>query len=287
MKKKPITDSLALQIGKNLQKLREKNNLSAQEFCERVGITRIQSLYEYEKGLRIPKTRTLYNVAVQFGLSVDSLLGTDDHVQVVSTSEDIAKSVYEWEEEIRSSSSGVVGLRKVVLPFFSRIHRTEFSNMVLEEQRGNPNVEGFLESWKKRVELFESGSYVSKEICYLPTVMEYCQGRGKCAGIPLEERVSQLELVIKRLQDYPETLEIRVLETPAKVSFVLYGKRLILNGETSFFVSKNPGLVKAFNQEFTNLWERCLFKDREELTGFLEGLTSQLRAGRIPTYNLP
>jgi transcriptional regulator with XRE-family HTH domain len=275
---------MALEIGKNIKRVREKNGLSAQEFCKKVGITRIQSLYEYEKGLRIPKARTLYNISLQFGISMDSLFGTEEYVQVVSTSEDIARSVYEWEEEIRGSSSGVVGLRKVVLPFFSRIHRTEFSNMVLEEQRGNPNVEGFLKSWKKRVELFESGGYVSHEICYLPTIMDYCQGKGKCNGIPLEERVSQLELVIKRLRDYPETLEVRVLEEPAKVSFVLYGKRLILNGETSFFISKNPGLVKAFHQEFALLWERCLFKEREELINFLKGLASDLRVGRIPTF---
>jgi transcriptional regulator with XRE-family HTH domain len=275
-------DPLAEKIGKNLKDFREKSGLSAQEFCKRVGITRIQSLYEYEKGHKLPKARTLYNISVQFGLSIDSLFDTEEHVQVVSTSEDIARSVYEWEEEIRGSSSGVVGLRKVVLPFFSRIHRTEFSNIVLEEQRGNPNVEGFLESWRKRVDLFESGGYVSQEICYLPTIMDYCQGRGKCQGIPLEERVSQLELVISRLQEHPNTLEIRVLEEPAKVSFVLYGKRLILNGETSFFISKNPRLVRAFQEEFNLLWDRCLFKGREELIKFLEGLAAPLREGKLP-----
>ncbi|HHT9132318.1 MAG TPA: hypothetical protein ACFYED_07510, partial [Candidatus Tripitaka californicus] len=132
-----------------------------------------------------------------------------------------------------------------------------------------------------------SGSYVSQEICYLPAIMDYCQGKGKCRSIPLEERVSQLELVIDRLQDYPGALEIRVLENPAKISFVLYGKRLILNGEASFFISRNPGLVKTFHQEFALLWERCLFKDRGELTGFLAGLAAQLRAGKTPVYNLP
>ncbi|MEK7241680.1 MAG: helix-turn-helix transcriptional regulator [Planctomycetota bacterium] len=287
MREKLSIDPLALQIGKNLKKLREKSNLSAQEFCKRVGITRIQSLYEYEKGLRIPKAGVLYNVSVQFGLSMDSLFDTEEYVQVVSTSEDIAKSVYEWEEEIRGSSTGIVGLRKVVLPFFSRIHRTEFSNIVLEEQRGNPHIEEYLKHWRKRIELFESGSYVSQEICYLPAIMDYCQGKGKCHSIPLEERVSQLELVINRLQDYPGALEIRVLENPAKISFVLYGKRLILNGEASFFISRNPGLVKTFHQEFALLWERCLFKDRGELTGLLTGLASQLRAGKTPVYNLP
>ncbi|HHT9121035.1 MAG TPA: helix-turn-helix domain-containing protein [Candidatus Hypogeohydataceae bacterium YC41] len=280
-------DPLASKIGNNIKKLRTKNGLSAQEFCKKVGITRVQSLYEYEKGLRIPKAKTLYNISVQFGLSMDSLFDIEEYVQVVSTSEDIARNVYEWEEEIRGSSSGVVGLRKVVLPFFSRIHRTEFSNIVLEEQRGNPDIERFLQSWRKRVELFESGNYVSHEICYLPTIMDYCQGKGKCHSIPLEERVSQLELVIKRLQDYPQTVEIRVLESPAKISFVLYGKRLILNGENSFFVSRNPSLVKAFHQEFALLWERCLFKDRKELIDFLGGLAEQLKTGRIPIHSLP
>ncbi len=280
-------DSLALKVGKNLKKLRERFGLSVPEFCEKVGITRVQNLYEYEKGLKIPKAKVLYNISLQFGVGIDSLFDTEEYIQVVSTSEDIARYVHEWEEEIRGSSSGLVALRKVVLPFFSRIHRSEFSNIVIEEQRGNPNIGDFLKHWRKRVDLFKARSYVSQEICFLPAIMDFCQGKGKCNSIPLEERVSQLELVIKRLRDYPETLEIRVLETPAKLSFVIYGKRLVLNGETSFFVSKNPGLLKAFHHEFAALWERCIFKDRGELTGFLAKMIAQLKEGRIPTYSLP
>lgn len=272
---------LAQRIGKNIKKLREKIGLSAQEFCEKAGITRIQSLYEYEKGLRIPKAKVLYNISTQFGLSIDSIFETEDYFQAVSTSEDIAKHIYEWEEELRESTSGVVGLRKVVLPFFSRVHRTEFSNIILEEQKGNPNIQEYVMDWRRRVELFESGGYVSKEICYMPTVMEYCQGKGKCRDIPLEERVSQLELIISRITDYKDNLEIRILERPAKISFVIYGKRLILNGETCFYVSKNPSLVRAFNQEFTLLWEDCLLKKPEDVTGFLGSLIKDLRTGRV------
>lgn len=273
---------LAQRIGRNIKKLREKMGLGAQEFCEKVGITRIQSLYEYEKGLRIPRAKVLYNMSTQFGLSIDSLFETEDYFQVVSTPEDIKKHIYEWEEEIRESASGVVGVRKVVLPFFSRVHRTEFSNIILEEQKGNPNIQEYIRDWRRRVELFESGGYVSKEICYMPMVMEFCQGKGKCKDIPLEERVSQLELIINRITEHKDNLEIRILERPAKISFVIYGKRLILNGETCFFVSMNPSLVRAFNQEFNRLWEDCLLKKPKEVMEFINSLIKDLRTGRVP-----
>ena len=278
IEKPQYNGQLAKTIGRNIKKLREKTSLSAQEFSDKVGLTRVQSLYEYEKGVRSPKVDVLYNMATIFGVSLDSIFETEDRIQVVSTSEDIVANVYEWESEIRESMSGVVGHRKVVLPFFSRIHRTELSNIILEEQRGNPNVHQYVIDWKKRVELFEAGGYFSKEICYMPTIMDFCGGKGKCKDIPLEERISQLELIIKRINKYKHNLEIRILERPAKVSFVIYGKRLILNGETSFFISKNPSLVKAFNHEFITLWEECELKTREQVSEFLGTLMKDLKA---------
>ncbi len=271
-------NQLAKKIGRNIKKLRGKAGLSAQEFSKRVGITRVQSLYEYEKGLRYPKTSVFYNIATTFGVSIDGIFEIEDRVQVVPTRDDIIDNVYEWEQEIRESASGVVGLRKAVLPFFSCIHRTELSNVVLEGQRGNPDVQAYIKKWRKRVELFESGGYVSKEICYMPAIIDFCQGEGRCKDMPLEERISQLELIIKRINKHKDNLELRILERPAKISFVIYGKRLILNGETSFFASKNSGLVKAFNQEFTTLWEDCKLKTREQVSRFLDTLIKDLRA---------
>lgn len=263
-------------IGRNIKQLREKTGLSAQEFSGKVGITRIQSLYEYEKGLRSPKINVLYNMATVFGVSIDSMFDTENYVQVVSNKEEIMGGVYDWEQEIRESMSGVVGLRKVVLPFFSRIHRTELTNVVLENQRGNPKVGEYVRDWRKRVELFESGGYVSKEICYMPAIIDFGYGKGISTEIPLEERISQLELIIGRINKYRDNLEIRVLERPAKISFVVYGKKLIFNGETSYFVSKNPGLVRAFNREFTVLWEDCKLKTRAQVSDFLGTLIKEI-----------
>ncbi len=263
-------------IGRNIKQLREKTGLSAQEFSGKVGITRIQSLYEYEKGLRSPKINVLYNMATVFGISIDSMFDTENYVQVVSNKEEIMGGVYDWEQEIRESMSGVVGLRKVVLPFFSRIHRTELTNVVLEDQRGNPKVGEYVSDWRKRVELFESWGYVSKEICYMPDIIDFGYGKGISTEIPLEERISQLELIIGRINKYRDNLEIRVLERPAKISFVVYGKKLIFNGETSYFVSKDPGLVRAFNREFTVLWEDCKLRTRAQVSDFLGALIKEI-----------
>ncbi|MGR3295510.1 MAG: helix-turn-helix domain-containing protein [Candidatus Bathyanammoxibius sp.] len=263
-------------IGRNIKQLREKTGLSAQEFSGKVGITRIQSLYEYEKGLRSPKIDVLYNMATVFGVSIDSMFDTENYVQVVSNKEEIMGGVYDWEQEIRESMSGVVGLRKVVLPFFSRIHRTELTNVVLEDQRGNPKVDEYVKDWRKRVELFESEGYVSKEICYMPAIIDFGYGKGISTEIPLEERISQLELIIGRINKYRDNLEIRALERPAKISFVVYGKKLIFNGETSYFVSKNPGLLRAFNREFTVLWEDCKLRTRAQVSDFLGALIKEI-----------
>ncbi|MCP4365126.1 MAG: helix-turn-helix transcriptional regulator [Planctomycetes bacterium] len=263
-------------IGRNIKQLREKTGLSAQEFSGKVGITRVQSLYEYEKGLRSPKINVLYNMATVFGVSIDSMFDTENYVQVVSNKEEIMGGVYDWEQEIRESTSGVVGLRKVALPFFSRIHRTELTNVILENQRGNPKVDEYVRDWRKRVELFESGGYVSKEICYMPTIIDFGYGKGISTEIPLEERISQLERIVGRINKYRDNLEIRVLERPAKISFVVYGKKLIFNGETSYFVSKNPGLVRAFNREFTVLWEDCKLRTRAQVSEFLGALIKEI-----------
>ncbi|MFQ5862391.1 MAG: helix-turn-helix domain-containing protein [Candidatus Brocadiales bacterium] len=271
-------NQLVKDIGRNIKKLREKTGLTAQEFSQKVNITRVQSLYEYEKGLRSPKANVLYNIATVFGVSIDSIFETEDRVLMVSTKEERSKIIYEWEREIRDSSSGMVGLRKIVLPFFSRIHHTKLSNIVLEEQRGHPSSREHISDWKKRVELFESGGYVSKEICYMPSIIGYSKGEGKCNEIPCEERISQLELIIERIGKYKDSLEIRIVEQPPKISFAIYGKRLILNGETCFFVSRNPGLVKAFNQEFTALWDTCKLKTREQVSEFLDTLVKDLTA---------
>jgi transcriptional regulator with XRE-family HTH domain len=268
-------------IGRNIKQLREKTGLSAQEFSGKVGITRVQSLYEYEKGLRSPKLNVLYNIATVFGVSIDSMFDTENYVQVVSNKEEIMGGVYDWEQEIRESTSGVVGLRKVALPFFSRIHRTELTNVILEDQRGNPRVDEYVRDWRKRVELFESGGYVSKEICYMPAIIDFGYGKGISTEIPLEERISQLELIIGRINKYRDNLEIRVLERPAKISFVVYGKKLIFNGETSYFVSKNPGLLKAFNREFTVLWEDCKLRTRAQVSDFLGALIKEISVSLV------
>ncbi len=268
-------------IGRNIKQLREKTGLSAQEFSGKVGITRVQSLYEYEKGLRSPKLNVLYNMATVFGVSIDSMFDTENYVQVVSNKEEIMGGVYDWEQEIRGSTSGVVGLRKVALPFFSRIHRTELTNVILEDQRRNPKVDEYVRDWRKRVELFESGGYVSKEICYMPAIIDFGYGKGISTEIPLEERISQLELIVGRINKYRDNLEIRVLERPAKISFVVYGKKLIFNGETSYFVSKNPGLVKAFNREFTVLWEDCKLRTRAQVSDFLGALIKEISVSLV------
>ena len=61
-----------LNFGENLRRVRIKNNLTHEEFAEKVGVsTRI--IYDYEDGFKKPSLRTIVVIANVLGVSIDSL----------------------------------------------------------------------------------------------------------------------------------------------------------------------------------------------------------------------
>lgn len=62
-----------VEIGKNLQKLREKNNLTQLELAEKIGVDLLQ-VSQWENGVNLPDTENLLKLSKLFGVSVDHLL---------------------------------------------------------------------------------------------------------------------------------------------------------------------------------------------------------------------
>ncbi len=61
------------EIGKNLQRLREKNNLTQLDLAEKIGVDLLQ-VSQWENGVNLPDTENLLKLSKLFGVSVDHLL---------------------------------------------------------------------------------------------------------------------------------------------------------------------------------------------------------------------
>jgi transcriptional regulator with XRE-family HTH domain len=61
------------EIGRNLQMLREKNNLTQLELAEKIGVDLLQ-VSQWENGVNLPDTENLLKLSKLFGVSVDHLL---------------------------------------------------------------------------------------------------------------------------------------------------------------------------------------------------------------------
>lgn len=62
----------AFVIGQRIKSLREKLNISRDDFCNKAGIT-LSSLSMYENGQRIPRDEVKVRIARLLGVSIESL----------------------------------------------------------------------------------------------------------------------------------------------------------------------------------------------------------------------
>ena len=75
-------------IGKRIEKIRKDNNLSQQEFGQRLGVSR-QSVSRWEMDASIPDIDKLMNISKQYDVSIDYLL--DTKVKTVKTDDKRSK----------------------------------------------------------------------------------------------------------------------------------------------------------------------------------------------------
>lgn len=87
-------------IGKNLRRLREARNLTVDEVREYLRLGSVQAVYKYEKGKSYPQADTMFALMELYGATVGDL-------------------VYDFEEDAKASSSGV--LRLIFLKVFLRV----------------------------------------------------------------------------------------------------------------------------------------------------------------------
>lgn len=65
-----------MNIAENIKKIRLNNQLTQQEFADKVGISR-HSLLNYEKGKRIPPMDVAIRISKAFNVALDMLNGSD------------------------------------------------------------------------------------------------------------------------------------------------------------------------------------------------------------------
>jgi len=61
-------------LGRAIRELRLAHQLNQEEFGQRIGISSTQ-VSQYEQAKVLPSIITLYRIAIQFGVSLDTLLG--------------------------------------------------------------------------------------------------------------------------------------------------------------------------------------------------------------------
>jgi len=60
-------------LGKNLKKLREKNNLTQEDLANSLAVSR-QAVCMWERGERTPKVNVLTKISKTFGVSLDQMI---------------------------------------------------------------------------------------------------------------------------------------------------------------------------------------------------------------------
>ena len=60
-------------LGHNLKKLREKNGYSVSEIKDYLGVSSVQSVYQYENGIAMPRADALLALMELYGVSAEQL----------------------------------------------------------------------------------------------------------------------------------------------------------------------------------------------------------------------
>ncbi|WP_203227766.1 helix-turn-helix domain-containing protein [Calorimonas adulescens] len=66
-----------MNIAEELLKIRKNNNLSQDEFAEKIGVSR-QAVSRWEMGISAPSIDTLVKISERFGVSIDSMLKSNE-----------------------------------------------------------------------------------------------------------------------------------------------------------------------------------------------------------------
>lgn len=75
-----------MKLAQNLLNLRKDQNLSQEDFAQRIGVSR-QAVSRWEMGISTPSAQTLLQISSEFGISLDSIFGgtTDTSSSSVSS----------------------------------------------------------------------------------------------------------------------------------------------------------------------------------------------------------
>lgn len=69
--------AMVSEIGFNIRNLRQKHNMSQDQLAKKLNVSK-SMISCYERGKNVPAAECLFQLAMIFGISVDSILGLDN-----------------------------------------------------------------------------------------------------------------------------------------------------------------------------------------------------------------
>ena len=93
-----------IQIGKNIQKLRERDSMSQLQMAEKLGVE-LLTVSQWENGVNIPDTESLVKLSKLFGVSTDYLL-MENNEERVSEKKEKSKEDFSFDNYPKKSGAG-------------------------------------------------------------------------------------------------------------------------------------------------------------------------------------
>lgn len=108
-----------LELAQNLSNLRQQNNLTQEEFAQKIGVTR-QAVSRWEMGISTPSSKTLIRISEEFNMSFDKII-SGDFINQAKSGEKAADSPVSTKWCVVLICVGLVGL--ISLPFLAERKR--------------------------------------------------------------------------------------------------------------------------------------------------------------------
>lgn len=106
-----------LELAQSLLKLRQQNNLTQEEFAQKIGVTR-QAVSRWEMGISAPSSKALIRISEEFNIPFDKII-SGDFITQTKPEEKAAESAVPAKWSILLICIGLIGL--ISLPFLAEM----------------------------------------------------------------------------------------------------------------------------------------------------------------------
>lgn len=139
-------------MPERLKDLRQKENMTQKEFCEKIGCT-MASLSAYENGSKVPPTSTLINIASAFDCSVDWLLGLKE-TPVYDNKPSPIQTYSDYIKQLFLLDNAPISFFKDCSCSYQDTDLTYYKGIAFSD----PVIKLFLEKWRQTQKLYNDGT---------------------------------------------------------------------------------------------------------------------------------